>query len=60
MLLSMGITFVLQILVTQYAGGFFNTVPLSFNTWIKVIGISLIIILAAEIFKIFVRLLVRR
>lgn len=57
MLLSMAAAFVLQILATQFAGGFFNTVPLSFNTWLKIIGISFIIILAAEIFKIFVRLI---
>ncbi|WP_300368806.1 calcium-translocating P-type ATPase, PMCA-type [Brachyspira sp.] len=60
MLLSMGATFILQILVTQFAGGFFNTVPLSFNTWLKIVGISFIVILAAEIFKIFVRLLSRK
>ncbi|MEI0748610.1 calcium-translocating P-type ATPase, PMCA-type [Brachyspira pulli] len=56
-LLSMGVTFILQILATQYAGGFFNTVPLSVNTWLKIIGVSLIVIAAAEIFKIFMRLL---
>lgn len=59
MLLSMGITFVLQILATQYAGGFFNTVPLSLNTWLKIVGVSFIVILAAEIFKIFARMVKR-
>ena len=56
-LLSMGVTFILQILATQYAGGFFNTVPLSVNTWLKIIGVSLIVIAVAEVFKIFMRLL---
>lgn len=55
MLLSIGITFVLQIFLIQYAGRFFNTVPLSFNTWIKIIGVSVIIIAATEILKIFIR-----
>ena len=59
MLLSMGATFILQILATQYAGGFFNTVPLSANTWLKIVGVSFIVIVAAEIFKIFVRLIKR-
>ena len=59
MLLSMAVTFVLQILATQYAGGFFNTVPLSVNTWLKIVGISLIVIIAAEVLKIFIRLFKR-
>ena len=56
----MGATFVLQIIATQFAGGFFNTVPLSLITWIKIVGISFIVILAAEIFKIFARIAVKR
>ena len=59
MLLSMGVTFILQILAIQYAGGFFNTVPLSANTWLKIVGVSFIVILAAEIFKIFARMVKR-
>lgn len=57
MLLSMLATFILQILAVQYAGGFFNTIPLSFNTWLKIIGMSFIVIIAAEVFKIFERLI---
>ena len=57
MLLSMLGTFIFQILAVQYAGGFFNTIPLSFNTWLKIIGMSFIVIIAAEVFKIFERLI---
>ena len=57
MLLSMLATFILQILAVQYAGGFFNTIPLSFNTWLKIIGMSFIVIIAAEVFKTFERLI---
>lgn len=60
MLLCMLITFILQILATQYAGGFFNTIPLSFITWIKIIAVSFVIIIASEVFKIFERLLFNR
>lgn len=57
MLLCMFGTFVLQILAIQYAGGFFNTIPLSLNTWLKIIGISFIVIVASEVVKIFERLI---
>lgn len=55
MLFSMLGTFILQILAVQYAGGFFNTIPLSFNAWIKIIGMAFIVIIASEVLKIFER-----
>lgn len=55
MLFSMLGTFILQILAVQYAGGFFNTIPLSFNTWIKIIGMAFIVIIASEVLKIFIK-----
>ena len=55
MLFSMLGTFILQILAVQYAGGFFNTIPLSFNSWIKIIGMAFIVIIASEVLKIFER-----
>ena len=59
MLLCMLGTFILQILAIQYAGGFFNTIPLSFNTWLKIIGISFVVIVASEVIKLFARLIKR-
>lgn len=56
-LLSLIITFVLQIIITQFGGAFFKTVPLSFNMWIKIIALSFIVIIAAEIFKLIKRLI---
>ena len=55
MLFSMLGTFILQILAVQYAGGFFNTIPLSFNTWIKIIAMAFIVIIASEVLKIFIK-----
>lgn len=45
-------TFLLQIVITQFGGNLFGTVPLEFNLWIKIIITSLSIILVSEIFKI--------
>ena len=55
-LLSMLGTFVLQILATQFAGAFFNTVPLSLFTWVKIVALSFIVIIASEIFKLCAKL----
>lgn len=55
-LLSMFGTFVLQILATQFAGAFFNTVPLSLFTWVKIVALSFIVIIASEIFKLCAKL----
>lgn len=51
MLISLLITFILQIIIIQFGGAFFKTVPLGFNMWIRIIALSSIIIVAAEIFK---------
>ncbi|MDR0308122.1 MAG: calcium-translocating P-type ATPase, PMCA-type [Chitinispirillales bacterium] len=55
MLSVVGITFGVQILIIQFAGAFFRTVPLSFVMWIKIIGMAATVIFVSEIFKIIKR-----
>lgn len=49
-------TFLIQILVTQFASGFFNTMPLSFNMWMKIIAVGVTVVLFNEIMKIGLRI----
>ena len=53
----LGATFAIQILVTQLASGFFNTVPLSFMMWIKIILLGSSVVLFSEIVKCVLRLI---
>lgn len=57
MLIVVGITFVLQILIIQFAGAFFGTVPLGIDVWVKVIALSFSVIVISEIVKLFSRLI---
>lgn len=59
MLLIVGITFVLQILIIQFAGAFFGTVPLELVMWIKLIALSLTVIVFSELAKLFLRIWAR-
>jgi len=49
------ITFIVQILIIQFAGAFFGTVPLSFIMWIKIFGAAVSVIVFSEIVKLFIR-----
>jgi Ca2+-transporting ATPase len=51
MLMVLGTTFVLQVLIIQYAGLFFDTVPLSFSLWIKVFAAAFSVVAVSEIIK---------
>ncbi len=42
MLLVITITFILQILIIQFAGAFFGTIPLSFTMWIKIFCVTIV------------------
>ena len=55
MVVSMGITLGLQIVLTEFVGGFMG-VPLGFFAWLKIIGVSVSIILFSEGYKLVVRL----
>ncbi len=57
MLLVFGITFLLQILIVQFAGPVFSTVPLPLMMWVKIILTGLTIILVSELFKLVRRVL---
>jgi len=57
MLLVVGITFGIQIIIIQFAGAFFKTVPLSFAMWVKITALAFTVILAAEVFKLIKRAL---
>lgn len=51
MLLATACTFILQVLIIQYAGTFFGTVPLNLSMWVKLIGTASTVILFAELAK---------
>ncbi len=51
MLIVFGITFLFQVVFSQYLCGFFGTVALSFNVWLKMIITAFSIILLSEIYK---------
>lgn len=52
MLLIVGITFVLQIAIIQFAGAFFGTIPLSFLMWVKIFGVAVSIVVISEVVKV--------
>ena len=56
-LLILGGTFLIQIVVTQFAGGFFHTVPLSVMMWVKIIAIGSTVVLFNELLKWALRLI---
>lgn len=60
MLLVVGCTFILQILIIQFAGGFFGTVPLDLLMWIKLFGVSGSVVLVSELIKLCRRIAEKR
>ena len=56
MLVAVGATFVLQVLVIQYAGAFFGTIPLPLDMWIKIFAVASSVVVASEIVKLFLRI----
>lgn len=55
MLLMMGITFLIQIIITQFGGKVFNTAPLSIGMWVKVTAYCFTVILFSEFLKLAIR-----
>jgi Ca2+-transporting ATPase len=51
MLLVLSVTFILQILIIQFAGAFFGTIPLDFNMWLKIIGVTFSVVIISELAK---------
>lgn len=60
MLIVVGCTFALQIVIIQFAGAFFGTIPLDFAMWLKIFGIALTVIVLSELVKIVWRAVSRR
>ncbi len=55
MLGVVGLTFVLQILIIQFAGAFFGTVALSLNMWLKIFALAFTVIVISEVVKAVIR-----
>lgn len=55
MLIVMAVTFALQVVITQFGGAVFNTVPLTFFEWLKVAAAALSVVLFTELYKLALR-----
>ncbi len=51
MLLVVGCTFALQIVIIQFAGAFFGTIPLDLSMWLKIFAMSFSVIVLSELVK---------
>lgn len=60
MLVVVGITFILQILIIQFAGAFFGTVPLGIDVWVKVVALSFSVIVISELVKAVARIFTKK
>jgi len=58
--IAIPVVIILQILLTQFGGAIFGTVPLAFVTWVKIIGMAVGVIIVSEIVKLIIRLSRRR
>lgn len=54
MVIIIGITFFIQVIITQFGGDIFKTAPLSFDIWVKIIAYTFSVIVFSEIIR-FVR-----
>ena len=45
------LTFILQIIITQFGGSLFNTVPLDLMIWLKIVGIGILVIVLDEVIR---------
>ncbi len=60
MLLVIGVTFVLQVLIIQFAGAFFGTIALPMAMWLKLLGLSASVIVLSELIKLIRRMLCQK
>lgn len=60
MLLVISITFLIQIIIIQFAGAFFGTVPLDLFMWIKIFLVTFSVVLISETVKLCYRILIRK
>ena len=54
------IAFALQVIITQFGGAVFDTVPLDFLSWLKIVGLALTVVALDEVVKLVHRLAVKR
>lgn len=59
MLLVFGLTFLLQVIITQSGGVFYNTVPLSLLMWVRIVGLGISVVAVSEIIKLVKRKTIR-
>lgn len=60
MLIVVGCTFVLQIVIIQFAGAFFGTIPLDMDMWLKLFAMAFSVIVLSELVKIVWRAVANR
>lgn len=49
------ITFIIQVLVTQFGGDVFKTVPLELDVWLRIIGFTFSVVIFSELIKLGMR-----
>ncbi len=59
MLIMVAVTFILQVLIIQFAGAFFGTVPLSIETWLILVAMGLAVVVISEIVKLAAKLVLK-
>lgn len=57
MLMVISITFILQIIIIQFAGAFFGTIPLEFSMWLKLFGVTISVVVVSEFVKLLKRMM---
>ena len=51
MLVTFALTFALQVVITQFGGVLYNTVPLPFIMWVRIIAVAFGVIVVSELLK---------
>lgn len=51
MLITIGCTFILQVLITEFGGSVFRTSPLSLEMWMKIISYSFTVVIFSEVIR---------
>ena len=60
LLWSIVIAFAMQVVIVQFGGGFFRTVPLPADMWLKIIGVGLGIIIISELWRVVLRTIAKK
>lgn len=56
LLVSIFVAFIMQILIIQFGGAFFKTVPLTLEMWLKITGVALTAVAVSELFRLIKKL----